>query len=289
MALTLYTLAITGLINSYHVILSILSALFASINGFRVVTTWSSTFLLSGGDWPAVCASRPPQGMCAQGLDLKYDFYPDRWFIAGATLCDLTVLIIAGWYLLAHVVDPPWLGRFRERLERSNSLYTWMNACLHSGACIILIGYTAVILFYFARLFQQNSIMDLHNWSFGQIVGITIWTAIIVDLARHKLGMFNTIFVICGLNLLLPWVCECHLFLKPSDCMPPSLALLYRTRTRQQYQDTHEKENNGMVYDSHIDQVTAAQSTQKFASLAGLKPASEGSTMRRTMYNAKTF
>ena len=31
--------------------------------------------------------------------------------------------------------------------------------------------------------------MDVNDWGFGQIGGITVWFAVIIDLARHEIGM----------------------------------------------------------------------------------------------------
>ena len=45
-------------------------------------------------------------------------------------------------------------------------------------------------LFYFGLLFfEKYSIMDANDRGFGQIVGITVWFAVIIDLSRHEIGM----------------------------------------------------------------------------------------------------
>ena len=65
-----------------------------------------------------------------------------------------------------------------------------VKAVLHTLAAIILLACTTMELFFFAKLlFNKYTITDLHDWDFGQIVGITVWVAVIIDLARHEIGM----------------------------------------------------------------------------------------------------
>ena len=188
-ALTLYTLALHRRADSYHVVLAVLSALLASITGFAAVVIFPSTTVLTGGQWPEVCGGRTPQGVCGQTQDFKSAYYPNRWFIAIAFLCDLLILVIMALYISTRVADPRRFMRARHFLHRFKSLRALTNGFLHGCATLISIGCTIVELFFFVRLFESKNVLDLHEWSFGQIVGITIWIAVIVDFVRHELGM----------------------------------------------------------------------------------------------------
>ena len=187
-AITFYTLALLEQINSYHVILSLLSALLASIIGFCIVTKYPSQGVFSGGHWPVVCGGQTPQGICNRALDLKYNYSPNQWFTAAAVLLDLLILVITGWYVLAQVMKSQRSRQSRDFVHGNKRLHLLMTAFLHGGAMFILLSCSVVELFFFVQLFSHDSIMDHQEWGFGQIVGITIWTAIIIDLVRHELG-----------------------------------------------------------------------------------------------------
>lgn len=73
-------------------------------------------------------------------------------------------------------------------------MHTVVNVFLHGSATLILIGCTIIELFFFGQLLLTKSIMGIHDWSYGQFVGITIWTAVIVDLVRHEIGMLKPFF-----------------------------------------------------------------------------------------------
>lgn len=43
--------------------------------------------------------------------------------------------------------------------------------------------------FYQMLVPQYDRIVNFEDWGFGQIVGIAVWAVVILDLARHEIGM----------------------------------------------------------------------------------------------------
>lgn len=191
-ALTYYTLALLGEANHYHVALTVLSVWLACINGFRVIATFSSTETLSGGEWPAACGGLNPQGICAAVLHADKHPNPIPWFTAVAILCDILVLVITGWYLLAQVTDPRTFTQLRKLPYQHLCLFILMAVFLHVSAMVTLLFCVIVEAMFFVHIFSARSKKHIDDWSFGQVVGITIWTAIVVYLLRHELGMSKT-------------------------------------------------------------------------------------------------
>ena len=105
------------------------------------------------------------------------------------------------WYILSRI-EIRSLARLKERLFpkgcRAPSL---VKPLLHTLAAIVLLACTSMELFFFFFFFFFEelrfiiyTIMNVNNWGFGRLVGITVWFTVIVDLARREIAMS------------LPWV-----------------------------------------------------------------------------------
>lgn len=189
-ALTLYTLMFVGRITLYHIVVTIISALLASATGFWIVSHYSSNQPLTSEQWPDTCGALSLQYICRWDFKLSLADYPQIVFVVAAILCDILIFYLVVWYILSRV-EIESLARLKERVLPKNSRTLGLvKATLHTLAVIVLLGCTLMELFFFERLFfQKYTIMDLNDWGFGQIVGITAWFAVIVDLARHEIGM----------------------------------------------------------------------------------------------------
>lgn len=189
-ALALYTLMLRGHAHCYHVILTAISALLASITGFSIVLGFPYIESVYGGSWPPTCGGLSPQGICSYQLEFGYDSNPNLYFVGGAIACDVIIVSLVLWYVLARTKDLEYLAPLN-RFFSNHKLARWLTVTiLHTGAILILLSCCAIELYWFFELLKGPSIMDLHDWSFGQIVGITIWAAIIIDLLRNEIGMW---------------------------------------------------------------------------------------------------
>ena len=190
-SLTFYTLTLLRRTTPYHIVLTIMSALLASTTGFWIVRNYSLDQLATSEQWPDTCGALSPQYICGgYEFEMNDNYYPQIFFTIAATLCDILILYLVMWYTLSRFKNE-YLARLKERiLPKGSRTHRLVKAVLHTLAVVILLGCTTMELFFFVKLlFNRYTITDLHDWGFGQIVGITVWVAVIVDLARHEIGM----------------------------------------------------------------------------------------------------
>lgn len=190
-SLTFYTLMLLRRTTPYHIVLTIMSALLASTTGFWIVRNYSSDQPATSEKWPDTCGALSPQYICGGYKFKMNDAYdPQIFFTVAATLCDILILYLVVWYALIRFKNE-YLARLKKKLlPKGSRTLPLVKAVLHTLAVIILLACTTMELFFFVKLlFNKHTITDLHDWGFGQIVGITVWVAVIVDLARHEIGM----------------------------------------------------------------------------------------------------
>ena len=189
-SLTFYTLMLVRRTTPYHVVLTITSALLASTTGFWIVKNYSLDQPVTSEQWPDTCGALSPQYICGgYKFEMNDAYYPQIVFTVAATLCNILIAYLVVWYTLSRFKNE-YLTRLKERLlPKGSRSIRLVQAVLHTLAVIILLGCTTMELFFFVKLlFNKYTITDLHDWGFGQIVGITVWVAVIVDLARHEIG-----------------------------------------------------------------------------------------------------
>ncbi|MCJ1269855.1 hypothetical protein MMC22_009748 [Lobaria immixta] len=191
---TLYTLLVVRYARLYDLILAGTSALLASFTAFSIIFGFSSTVSLTGSDWPASCGGLSPQFVC----DVQFDFQPEffvfggqvsmaekrAYIIGGAILFDIIVALLILSYFL------PWLStkipikiRYFSRLASKR-----LPRLVLVGLCnVVLSGGTIVELCVLGLFLSPDIALTGHKWSFGQIVGITVWSAVIVDVLRYEI------------------------------------------------------------------------------------------------------
>lgn len=188
-ALVQYTLQLFGPQHSYHLVLTVISTLLASITGFSIIVSFSDVEAAYGGDWPSTCGGISPQGICGAQLGFSYEDYPNFYLAAVAAACDAVVIACVIWYILTRAKDSTFSVTMKRVFSGNRIVHRLKCTILHTSAVLILLACSAIELYFFYVLLSGPSIMDAHDWSFGQIVGITIWFAIITDLMRHEAGM----------------------------------------------------------------------------------------------------
>ena len=187
-SLALYTLLILGHAQVYDVVLAGTSALLASITGFSIILGYSFTKNASDGSWPTSCGSQSPHGICEIPTDFKFNDNPNLYFIGGAIMLDILIaslILVYCWPRLKSITGSKMLKR---PLPISMRARTSIVISLHVFVTITLIACTIIEGCFFVGVLLPNNFYVSHDWSFGQVVGITIWSAIIMDLIRHELG-----------------------------------------------------------------------------------------------------
>ena len=190
-SLTFYTLMLLRRTTPYHIVLTIISALLASTTGFWIVKNYSLDQPATSEQWPDTCGALSPQYICGgYQFEMNDNYYPQIVFTVAATLCNILILYLVVWYTLSRFKNE-YLARLKERLlPKGSRMLRLVKIVLHTLAVIILLACTTMELFFFVKLlFNKYTITDLHDWGFGQIVGISVWVAVIVDLALHEIGM----------------------------------------------------------------------------------------------------
>ena len=198
-AIVIYTLTLSERTNSYHILLTFISASLASFIGFAAVAHFESTQEVSEGSWPKICGGLSPQYLCDWGMELERYYYPNRFFLAGAVLCNTLIVFVTGWYLTKCFKDHSMFQRFTATYNRSTIVRPLLTTVLHTTAIFILLFGSAAELFFFRQFFSKRFTGVLNEWGFGQIVGITIWSAVIVDLGRHEIGKSKSLINIMKL------------------------------------------------------------------------------------------
>lgn len=190
-ALTLYTLMLLGRTTHYHIVLTVISALLASATGFWIVKHYSLNQPMTSQQWPDTCGALSPQYICGIEFELSNNYNPQTVFTAAAFLCNMLIFCLVVWYISSRIENES-LTRLKERVfPKDSRALGLVQVMLHTLAIIILLACMGMELFFFGKLLfnEKFTVVDVHDWGFGQIVGITVWFAVIIDLARHEIGM----------------------------------------------------------------------------------------------------
>ena len=186
--LSLYTLSLVREARSYDVALAGLSASSASLIGFSVLVAFPNTTNIGGDTWPETCGSYSPERICR--YNLQY-FHADLFFLVFAAACDLVLCCLISRHFVAVINSQRNVAQYTNKGLRNLEGRRILMAVLHTTATLILLSSAAVEVHFFRMLFYSSSIISLHDWSIGQILGIAIWLGIIIDLLRHEIGMYK--------------------------------------------------------------------------------------------------
>ncbi|KAI4181767.1 MAG: hypothetical protein L6R41_006416 [Letrouitia leprolyta] len=195
-AITFYTLKLCNKITLYHVLLTSLSTLFASYTGIEIVRLLLKPLDKTGGGgrfrdsgWPAATGGLAPEAICGRRYKITYPkkLRPEKVFLVGAVSCNVIIIgVIARWLAQSF---PLMINRIFLPKSTTRS----MRKMIHLAASLILIWCAAMEFFFFYQILvpQYDRIVNFNDWGFGQIVGITIWAVVIIDYARHEVGLLR--------------------------------------------------------------------------------------------------
>ena len=172
-AMALYTLSLFNHARTYDVVLGAISTLLASVTGFSIVLGYSSAPSSSGTDWPISCGGRSLEQICdGYSIDYKYAGSPNTFFAGGAIALDVLVGLLVFEFCfprlktLTHLRLPMYPRSIGNRAQKTAIVIRHVLITLILLACV-------AIEFYFVAL-GTDDIFVPSDWSFGQVVGITI-------------------------------------------------------------------------------------------------------------------
>ena len=213
-AVTFYTLGLCDRLTLYYILLTSFSAILGSCTGIDIVRLLSKPHdstegtRFSDARWPAATGGLAPEWICGRDYEIRYPnkLKPEKVFLVGVALCDALIIgVIARWLATSF----PGLfstrcrltrnGRFTlvERLSPSENAIRFMRKAAHVAAASILVWCTAMECFFFYQMLepQYDRIVNIKDWGFGQIVGIAVWSVVIIDFVRDEVGS------LCGISV----------------------------------------------------------------------------------------
>ena len=187
-ALALYTLLLFGHAYAYHIILSFVSALLATITGFSIIFEFANVQSY-GGSWPASCGGLSPSDICSYQYEFAALANPNIYFVGGAVASDVIIIGLVLWSAMRQAQSHEYVNAWKALVN--NRLGGRIKLILHASAIMVLLTLSAIELYGFHSVLYGTSIINVDDWGFGQIVGITIWIAFIIDLVRHEIGTWK--------------------------------------------------------------------------------------------------
>ena len=183
-AVTLCTLLLLDYAQCYDVILAALSLSLASATGFSIVLGSSSAPSAGTDMGPASCGYRSPGWICSWSVDSVSDGHAKNFFVGAATTLDVLMGVMIMRYCLFRSEHTPrilWSFRFFSKKVRT------IVPAFHGLIILSLLVFSAIELYFVYFVLEPSNNVLPRDWSFGQIVGIAIWSAFIFDLIRYEI------------------------------------------------------------------------------------------------------
>jgi hypothetical protein len=203
--LSLYTLMTFGKRSWYMIGLSVVSAVLSTANGVHITRSFAS-YTDVPGVGPAACGGVGPAGLC-YGIGRNSEIFQEDvasfYYKLIMSITDIFMGCLVLWKILTESTPwwSVWIKGLAKRLtagmkstsgftsdetHRSNRLnhriQFWIAVFFH----FIIVAGMLVCLGLVFSLFQQvlaSPYVDAKSWGFGQIVGITIWMGVMMELA----------------------------------------------------------------------------------------------------------
>ncbi|KAL8710182.1 MAG: hypothetical protein Q9220_005265 [cf. Caloplaca sp. 1 TL-2023] len=182
-ATTFYTLHLCRELTIYHVLLTSLSAIFASYTGIEIVSLLLKPFISSkfpDSGWPAATGGLAPEAVCGRKYQIKYPkkLRPEKVFLVGLASCDLIIIGLMVCRLA------PFLRKLFQFLRRSSQrrhpflimpppkfkIITGLTSrTVHVGVGSILTWCAAIEFFFYYQILvpQYDRIVNFDDWGFG--------------------------------------------------------------------------------------------------------------------------
>lgn len=191
MTMTLYTLLVLGHAEIYDSALAAVSVLLASISMVSIFHGYSSVTAITSAGAPSSCGNLPLTSICNISVVFEAALKPNIFFAKSSIVVDVLVLLMILGCCLSqcNILDESRILAYFQNMRRSTR--TIAISTLHLVTTLILVSRTASQMYFFAKILRPSNSAVSREWSFGQIVGITIWFAFIVDLIRYEINKVN--------------------------------------------------------------------------------------------------
>ena len=184
--ITLYTLLLLRHAQVYDIILAAFSTLLATITGFSIILGLPSITSMDDTKYPASCGNLSPQWICAARLEYAHNIRADRFFAGGAIALDVVTGFLTLSYFLPGLMTCTGLFFLNRPRTFSEGIRMVIVPALHSITLLSILACAVIELYLFSMVLGKKSPSITHDWSFGQIVGITIWSAVIIDFIKYE-------------------------------------------------------------------------------------------------------
>ncbi|KAN0104864.1 hypothetical protein V8E51_010609 [Hyaloscypha variabilis] len=203
-AMTLYTLMTFGKRSWYMIGLSVISMVLSTANGIHIINTFT-TYTAAPDLGVAACGGVGPAALCyVIGANdfiftntvavLYYKIIMSMMDIVGGSMVIWKIVTesTTWWSMLTREVANRLVAGMRSKsgftaddVHRANSInrriQLWTAVGFHSIVILVFLTCYGIEFYLFSQLFTSPYV-DLKGWGFGQIVGITIWMGVIMEL-----------------------------------------------------------------------------------------------------------
>jgi hypothetical protein len=215
--LTLYTLMTFGKRSWYMIGLSIISVVLSTINGIHITRSFSSYTDVKGFG-PATCGSVGPAGLCygigRNAYIIDTSVSSDYYFLI-MSIVDIFAGLLVIWKLLSESTN--WWSLFTKgiakrlvaRLKNTSGLTAdelhrvnkvnhriqlWTAVFFHFVTAGALLGCMGIEFDLFQQLLTSPYV-DSKSWGFGQIVGITIWMGVVLEMIYLEWSQYSLLLL----------------------------------------------------------------------------------------------
>jgi len=212
-ATTLYTLMTFGKRSWYMIGLSVIAMVLSTANGIHIIDTFTS-YTAAPDLGSAACGGVGPAALCFVIGENAYIFQNNLavlYYKIIMSLMDIVGGSLVIWKLLTESTSwwAVWTRRMANRLvagmksisglsaddsHRANNIYQRIQLGtaigFHSIIILAFLACYSIEGYLFSQLFTSPYV-DLKGWGFGQIVGITIWMGVILELVYLEWSKYS--------------------------------------------------------------------------------------------------
>ena len=185
------------------IILSLISVALSSIVGIHIRGNFLPNNDAYGGQWPATCGDLSPAGICHGVGENNTNFKDDaHFYLILMIIIDIIAICLVVWKMLTEVTDS-WASMAKVietktitwRLLTAPRATICIRIFLHSLVAFSLFACFGIEFYYVYHAFT-SAFIETKSWGFGQIVGITVWARVFLELAYLEYSQSHLFLII---------------------------------------------------------------------------------------------
>ena len=221
---TLYTLSTFGKRSWYMITLSVVSIVLSTFNGIHINRTFSS-YTDVPGLGPATCGSVGPAGLCfgigANNIVIDDSVLSNQFFVI-MIITDVIAGCLVIWKLLTEstqwweafirAIAKRLVARMKStsglttdelhRCDKVNHRIQLITAIVFHFLIVVALFACSALDLYILEELLISPFVDVKSWGFGQIVGMTIWMGVILELAYLEWSEYLLLFLLFEANMV---------------------------------------------------------------------------------------